>query len=91
MTAALANQHQIFARIPNRVEDSTAPWTDLVCENFHVAVYRNAYPVTLGHLLFVPKYSNVGVLASAFDSSSRRQCRGSNWRGTQRNTRKRQI
>jgi diadenosine tetraphosphate (Ap4A) HIT family hydrolase len=31
-----------------------APWTELVSENSHVVVYRDAYAVTQGHLLFVP-------------------------------------
>lgn len=31
-----------------------APWTELVSENSHVAIYQDAYPVTQGHLLFVP-------------------------------------
>jgi diadenosine tetraphosphate (Ap4A) HIT family hydrolase len=35
-----------------------APWTELVSENEHVAVYRDAYPVTPGHLLFVPINNN---------------------------------
>ena len=35
-------------------EQGIAPWTELVSENEHVAVYRDAYPVTPGHLLFVP-------------------------------------
>jgi diadenosine tetraphosphate (Ap4A) HIT family hydrolase len=34
-----------------------APWTDTVPElsNSHVTVFRDAYPVTEGHLLFVPR------------------------------------
>jgi diadenosine tetraphosphate (Ap4A) HIT family hydrolase len=76
MTSALAKQHQIFGKLPDCVKDSDAPWTDLVQENFHVAVYRDAYPVTDGHLLFVPKYNNMGVLAGAFDDALRhgQQC-----------------
>lgn len=34
------------------------PWTDdyIVREDFHVIVYKDKYPVTEGHLLFVPRY-----------------------------------
>lgn len=46
-----------------------APWDDLVWDDFHVAVYRDRYPVTPGHLLFVPKYNTPGVIREAFDSA----------------------
>ena len=46
-----------------------APWTDLVWEDFHVAVYQDAYPVTQGHLLFVPKYNTPGVIRDALSSA----------------------
>ena len=42
-----------------------APWDDLVWQDFHVAVYRDRFPVTQGHLLFVPKYNTPGVIADA--------------------------
>ena len=34
-----------------------APWPDhnIVFENEHIIVYKDGYPVTEGHLLFVPK------------------------------------
>lgn len=35
-----------------------APWTELVSQDDHVTVYRDAYPVTHGHLLFVPNNNN---------------------------------
>jgi ATP adenylyltransferase len=47
------------------IEDGIAPWTELVDEDFHVAIYRDRYPVTHGHLLFVPKYNTAGVIADA--------------------------
>lgn len=31
-----------------------APWDDLVWQNDHVSVFRDRYPVTPGHCLFVP-------------------------------------
>ena len=45
--------------------EKIAPWDDLVQEDFHVAVFRDRYPVTKGHLLFVPKYNTDGVILDA--------------------------
>lgn len=50
-------------------QQGIAPWDNLVWEDFHVAVYRDAFPVTLGHLLFVPKYNTPGVIADAMGSA----------------------
>jgi ATP adenylyltransferase len=46
-----------------------APWDDLAWEDYHVAVYRDRYPVTKGHLLFVPKYNTIGVISDAMQSA----------------------
>ena len=46
-----------------------APWDDLVWEDFHVSVFRDKYPVTNGHFLFVPKYNTVSVINEAFASA----------------------
>ena len=43
-----------------------APWTDLVREDFHVKVFKDKYPVTDGHLLFVPQYTADGVIVDCF-------------------------
>lgn len=51
------------------LEQSQAPWDDLVREDFHVSVFRDRYPVTRGHLLFVPKYNTPEVLQDAFYSA----------------------
>jgi len=42
------------------------PWTDEVRNDFHVMVYRDGYPVTEGHLLFVPRYAADGVIEDCF-------------------------
>jgi diadenosine tetraphosphate (Ap4A) HIT family hydrolase len=63
-----------------------APWDDMVWEDFHVAVFRDRYPVTLGHLLFVPQYNNDMIINQAFCSAliegrsmvSRGECEGFN-------------
>lgn len=58
---------QIFSEnIPSSIEDSSAPWTTLVREDFHVAVYEDRYPCTPGHLLFVPKHNTMAVVLDAF-------------------------
>lgn len=46
-----------------------APWDDLVWQDFHVAVFRDRYPVTPGHLLFVPKYNTPSIINEAFHSA----------------------
>jgi diadenosine tetraphosphate (Ap4A) HIT family hydrolase len=50
-----------------------APW-DLKVENlsdFHVTVFQDRFPVTLGHLLFVPNYNTTSVIVDAFESAMR--------------------
>jgi diadenosine tetraphosphate (Ap4A) HIT family hydrolase len=56
---------------PEFVEDSSAPWDNLVEEDYHVKVFRDKYPVTDGHLLFVPKYNTVSVLVDALEDAVR--------------------
>lgn len=50
-----------------------APWTDLVLElsDYHVAVFRDKYAVTPGHLLFVPRYKTHNVVLDCVDSAMR--------------------
>jgi diadenosine tetraphosphate (Ap4A) HIT family hydrolase len=62
------NDDKIFNG-PNDISESSAPWTDIVQEDFHVIIYRDAYPVNLGHVLFVPKYNTVSVLKDAFEDA----------------------
>lgn len=61
---------------PDDKDDSEAPWTELVREDFHVAVYRDKYPVTEGHLLFVPKYNSFTLIMQAMDDALREGKRG---------------
>ena len=46
-----------YATLAAAQQGKVAPWTDTVPElsNSHVTVFRDAYPVTEGHLLFVPR------------------------------------
>lgn len=61
----------VMADQPPFVEDSSAPWDSLVEEDYHVKVFSDKYPVTPGHLLFVPKYNTVAVLMDAVESAVR--------------------
>jgi len=50
-----------------------APW-DLVVEHlcdFHVTVFQDRFPVTKGHLLFVPKFNTDAVIDDCFESALR--------------------
>jgi len=46
-----------YATLKAAQEGKVAPWTNTVPElsNAHIAVFRDAYPVAQGHLLFVPR------------------------------------
>lgn len=50
-----------------------APWDLKVAKlsDFHVTVFEDRYPVTTGHLLFVPNYNSVSVIRDAVDSAIR--------------------
>ena len=45
----------------------TAPWSDEATEHsdYHVAVFRDAYPVAIGHLLFVPRWNKNVIIEEA--------------------------
>ena len=50
-----------------------APW-DLMVErltDFHVAVFEDRFPVTPGHLLFVPQYNTDRVIYDCFETAMR--------------------
>lgn len=54
---------------PDHLDESDAPWDDTVRKDFHVAVFNDKYPVTPGHLLFVPQYNSTSVLKEAFEDA----------------------
>jgi diadenosine tetraphosphate (Ap4A) HIT family hydrolase len=64
-------KNKIFDNIPDFIEDSTAPWTELVKEDFHISVFADKYPCTPGHLLFVPKHNSINLLVDAFEDAVR--------------------
>jgi diadenosine tetraphosphate (Ap4A) HIT family hydrolase len=41
----------------------------MVEEDYHVKVFADKYPVTEGHMLFVPKYNTVSVLMDCFEQA----------------------
>lgn len=46
--------------------NGVAPWNDLYMDLDDVKVYRDRYPVTQGHLLFVPEHDNMDTITEAF-------------------------
>jgi diadenosine tetraphosphate (Ap4A) HIT family hydrolase len=61
--------NKVMLSQPAFIEDSQAPWDSLVEEDYHVKVFSDKYPVTDGHLLFVPKYNTVHVLMDCFEQA----------------------
>jgi diadenosine tetraphosphate (Ap4A) HIT family hydrolase len=62
--------NKIFAG-PESIQETSVPWTNPIREDFHVAIYSDQFPVTEGHLLFVPKYNTLVVLNMAFEDAVR--------------------
>lgn len=54
---------------PDGIDQADAPWTEIVQEDFHVIIYKDKYPCTEGHLLFVPRYNTVALLKEAFEDA----------------------
>lgn len=46
--------------------DGTAPWDDLYLDLPWVKVYKDRYPVTQGHLLFIPERDAPDFITQAF-------------------------
>lgn len=65
----LDGTNKVMLSQPAFIEDSQAPWDSLVEEDYHVKVFTDKYPVTEGHLLFVPKYNTVHVLMDCFEQA----------------------
>jgi len=55
-----------YEKLDDAQAAGAAPWDDVVREDFHVIVFRDRYPVTTGHLLFVPVYNTEGLIKDAF-------------------------
>lgn len=49
--------------------DFVAPWDQIYEEHTDYVIYNDRYPVTLGHLLFVPKYNTPYCIAKCFEAA----------------------
>ena len=60
-----------FQSLTEAQEAGVAPWAkeQILWEDFHVVVYKDKYPVTTGHLLFVPTQNTPGLIREAFTSA----------------------
>ena len=47
-------------------EQGVAPWDQVVSEHTTSVVYRDAFPVTRGHLLFVPRVNNTDAIMDCY-------------------------
>ena len=64
-------QKVVFTEPPYIEDSKNAPWTEVVSEDYHVKVFKDKYPVTEGHLLYVPKYNTIHVLMDAIEDAIR--------------------
>ena len=49
------------------IEDT--PWTDPVEDNFYYSIFKDKYPVTEGHTLFVPKQDRWYFIIKTLDAA----------------------
>lgn len=50
-------------------QQDIVPWSDLAWEAHDYLVFRDGFPVTLGHLLFVPKSLESACLLKCFEAA----------------------
>lgn len=62
-----------YETLEEAAKAGVAPWDLKVDElsDFHVTVFQDRFPVTQGHLLFVPKHNTPTVIVDAFESALR--------------------
>lgn len=60
-----------FESLNDAQKKGIAPWVEeqVLWKDFHVVVFRDKYPVTKGHLLFVPTQDTPGLVREAFTSA----------------------
>ena len=61
----------IYETLEQAQEAGDAPWDKIAWKDFHVCVFEDKYPVTPGHLLFVPVYNTTDVLTDCFSDALR--------------------
>ena len=62
-----------YETLPEAQDAGVAPW-DLEVDrltDYHVAVFQDRYPVSPGHLLFVPQYNTDAVISNCFETALR--------------------
>jgi len=62
-----------YETLPEAQDAGVAPW-DLEVDrltDYHVAVFEDRYPVTQGHLLFVPQYNTDAVINDCVETAMR--------------------
>ena len=55
--------------IEQALDAKIAPWTEIEFRSKTFWVFRDAYPVTEGHLLFVPVFQNTECLMSCYQAA----------------------
>jgi len=66
-----SDYHMKYQTLEEAKKAGVAPWdlkVDLLSD-FHVTVFQDRFPVTNGHLLFVPNYNTPEVIRDAFYSA----------------------
>jgi diadenosine tetraphosphate (Ap4A) HIT family hydrolase len=68
-----SDYHMKYQTLEEAKKAGVAPWDLRVEElcDFHVTVFRDRFPVTNGHLLFVPQYNTDQVIMDCFESAMR--------------------
>jgi diadenosine tetraphosphate (Ap4A) HIT family hydrolase len=68
-TKNFGKDDKMFKGLPHSLEEAQlsgiAPWANPIRDDAYVAIFSDKFPVTPGHLLFVPKYANIEILESA--------------------------
>ena len=62
-----------YDTLQEAADAGVAPWNNEATEHsdYHVAVFRDAFPVATGHLLFVPRWNKNVVIEEAMKSAFR--------------------
>ena len=69
MGKLVVEMNEYIFKGPDILSEADVPWTETLDEDFFVIVYKDKFPVTEGHLLFVPKYNNIEILNFAFEQA----------------------
>jgi len=67
----MSDETDIRTDLEEAHEAGIAPWDQVETglSDFHVTVFRDRFPVTNGHLLFVPNYNQDAVIMDCFESA----------------------